>query len=374
MKRSKIKLEDITSIENCKLAIRKAAKNKRKQGKYRRDVQKVLKDVDLHAKLLSEFLTNTLVGISEFRQGSVAEIQEGVSKKLRLLCKPKYFPEQCAHWAIMLQIAPILEKSFYVYSCASIKGRGTHYAKNSVKHFLRDVKNTKYCAQLDIKGFYKHINKQILMQMLKNKFKDKRVVLLLSKVIYSYKGEGLPLGYYTSAHLANFYLTSYDKYLKETLKVKYVARYMDDVICYGSNKRILHKVVRDSSKYLQDKLLLFYKSNWQVYKMPYDNKKGKVTFQRATDFVGFRFYRYKTTIRKKIFLRICKLFRKLYKGKYTNRRAHAFYSYNGYIKHTDSQNVINKYVNKRININKLKEIIRNESRSKNTIDGKTVTI
>lgn len=363
MKRYKIKLEEITSIENCKKAILKASKGKQ----HRRDVKRILTNVDKYANELSKFIEDVLDGTKELEQGNVDTVIEGVSRKLRTLCKPRYYPEQRTHWAIMLQIAPLLEKSFYKYSCASIKGRGTHYAKYSVQHFLRDTKNTKYCLQVDVKGFYKHINKETLISMLSNKFKDKRVVNLLSKVIYAYKGDGLPLGYYTSAHLANFYLTGYDRYLKEVLKVKYMARYMDDVVIYGSNKRVLHKVKVLSEEYLKP-LSLFYKTNWQVYKMPYDNKKGKITSQRFTDFVGYKFYRYKTIIRKSIFLRMVRLFRKLTNGKYTSKRAHAFYSYNGYIQHTNSVNVTSNYINGKINLNKLKEIIRNESRNKNSVN------
>lgn len=63
-----------------------------------------------------------------------------------------------------------------------------------------------------------------------------------------------------------------------------------------------------------------------------------------------------------------RLFRKLTNGKYTSKRAHAFYSYNGYIRHTNSINVTSNYINGKINLNKLKKIIRNESRNKNSVN------
>ena len=37
-------------------------------------------------------------------------------------------------------------------------------------------------------------------------------------------------------------------------------------------------------------------------------------------------------------------------------------SYNGYLQHTDSENIRRKYINGKVKINKIKEIIRNESR------------
>ena len=54
--------------------------------------------------------------LEKVEQGNVDTVIEGVSRKLRTLCKPRYYPEQCTHWAIMLQIAPLLEKSFYPFT------------------------------------------------------------------------------------------------------------------------------------------------------------------------------------------------------------------------------------------------------------------
>lgn len=104
-----------------------------------------------------------------------------------------------------------ISERVYKYSCASIKGRGTHYARHKLECSFKDIKNTKYCLQLDIKSFYASIDKDVLVKLLSNKIKDKRVVNLLGKVIYSYSGSGLPLGYYTSSFLANFYLSPLDR-------------------------------------------------------------------------------------------------------------------------------------------------------------------
>lgn len=360
MNRAKISLEQVADIENCKRAILNASKKKRK----RKSVAWYVEHLDEAAERLREFILDPN---SEYHDGERGSTFEGTKGKQRDLAKPRFFPDHCAHWAIMQTAGEVLMKSYYEYSCASIKGRGTHYAKRSVERMLNDEKGTKYCLQVDVKSFYASIDKDILVEMLKRKFKDKRVVAVLAKIIYSYTGSGIPIGFYTSAPLANFYLTTNDRYVKETLRIKHLVRYMDDMVMYGSNKRQLHKCRIEMAKHLAERLGLRLKYNWQVYKMPYlKNKKERPKRSRehrATDFVGFKFFRYKTTIRKTIFLRLLRNIRSLQKGNYTPKNCQAFMSYNGYLKHTDSENIRRNYINGKIKISKIKEIISNESRN-----------
>lgn len=368
MKRSKIKLESIFNIDNCKLAIKNASRNKRK----RKSVAKYLENLDESARRLSEFLQNPAAVLHD---GERAIINEGTSKKRREICKPRFFPDHCAHWAVMQIVGPMLVKSYYPYSSASIRGRGTHYAKQAVEKCLKDTRGTKYCLQLDIKSFYASIDKNILITLLQRKFKDKRIIAILAKIIRSYTGAGLPIGYYTSAPLANFYLNGLDRFIKQTLQIKYMVRYMDDIVMYDSNKRKLHKARLCIEQYVAQRRKLKIKPNWQVYKMPYDNGRGKVTSQRATDFVGFKFYRYKTTIRKAIFLRMRRCFLKLSGREYTLRGARSFMSYNGWLRHTNSVNVKHKYIDGgKIIIKKLKELIRDASRNFNAGGGTAATV
>lgn len=200
MKRSKVKLEYIFNIENCKRAIINASRNKRK----RKSVAKYLENLDEAARRLSEFLQNPAAVLHD---GERAIINEGTSKKRREICKPRFFPDHCAHWAVMQIVGPMLVKSYYPYSSASIKGRGTHYAKRAVEKCLQDTRNTKYCLQIDIKSFYASIDKEILITLLQRKFKDKRIVAILAKIIRSYNGAGCLLAIIHLRRLQIFTLT-----------------------------------------------------------------------------------------------------------------------------------------------------------------------
>lgn len=255
MNRSKISVEQILALDNCKLAILHASKNKKK----RKVVQKVLSNIDEYAMKLQAFLADKDL---HFNDGIIAIINEGTHKKQRCLCKPPFYPDQCAHWAIMQVVSPVLISGFYKYTCASIKERGTHYAKRKIECSLKDIKNTKYCLQIDIKSFYASINKDILVKLLAKRIKDKRIINILSSVIYSYKGDGLPLGYYTSSFLANFYLSTLDRFIKEELHIKYYVRYMDDMVMYSGNKRILHRAKEAIEKFAKENLNLTLKHTW----------------------------------------------------------------------------------------------------------------
>ncbi|MBE5747978.1 MAG: hypothetical protein E7352_07395 [Clostridiales bacterium] len=80
MKRWKCTLEEICDIENCKLAIQKASRRK----KRRKNVAQILENIDEYARRLSEFLQQEK---PDFSSGERDVINEGTHKKRRELCK-----------------------------------------------------------------------------------------------------------------------------------------------------------------------------------------------------------------------------------------------------------------------------------------------
>lgn len=331
-------------MENCRKAIVRASRGKT----GRRKVAYILKHIGEYSERLLDFLKNP-----EFSPGVDGEIFDAMAGKRRVINKPRFFPDHCAHWAVMQVLEPHFVKTYYPYSCSSIRGRGTHYAKRALERFLKDGKNTKYCLQIDVRHFYHNIDKRRLVALLKRKIKDLRVVGMFRKIVFAYKGAGLPLGWYTSAYLANLYATPLDDYVKRDPGVRYMVRYMDDMVIYGPSKRRLHSLRRGLSSRLGD-MGLSMKGNWQVYRMPF-NGRG-----RATDFIGYVFHRTHTTIRGSIWIHIR---RALMRGRHCLSFARRFFSYYGYIRCTDSRNVYERYIKNRICIKRLKEVISNETRN-----------
>lgn len=178
--------EQMCSFENCKKAILKASVNK----KHRKEVVTICKNVDKYAQQLSDLLKSKQYIPNPYTE---KKIYDGANKKERIIYKPRFFPDQCIHWSLMLQIKDILKKGMYDYCCASVEGRGIHYGAKHIKKILvQDRKNTKYCLKLDIKKYYPSVNKEILKKKFRRVIKDYDVLDLIDKIIDSSEA-GLPI-------------------------------------------------------------------------------------------------------------------------------------------------------------------------------------
>lgn len=263
------------------------------------------------------------------------------SGKERHIQAPALFPDQLVHWCIMLVLQDIFLKGMDTWCCASVKGRGTLYAKNFIERTLdnsqgitgRDApeRKYKYCLKMDIRKFFENIDRRILIEKLESKVKDPKIIKICSDIIHSVPGKGLPLGYYTSQWFANFYLQSFDHYLREVLMPKYgvdfYIRYMDDMLILGSNKRKLMQLMAEISKYLNDNLKLELKNTTRVFSIA----------DCPIDYIGFKFSYGKTTLRKNILHRARNANETLYKGKFHIKELRSSMAYNGWIQNTDTK-------------------------------------
>jgi len=350
MKRYGYIYEKICNKENIRRAILRASKGKR----YRKDVQKILADMAKYIKQIQDMLINETYVPSDYR---IDTIREGIEKKERIIYKPNFYPDQVVQWAIMLELSPILSDSMYEFTCGSIPNRGVHYGKRYVEKWIKtDRKNTKYYLKLDISKFYPSVDIEILKNKIERKIKDKKLLNLIYAILDK-EEKGLPIGILVSQWFANFYLQDLDYYIKQNLKAVHYIRYMDDMIIFGRNKKELHKIRKTITEFLIiEKLSL--KSNWQLYKLD----------KEALDFMGFRFFRNKTILRKSIMLRITRKVKKVSKKHKLNfHDSCGVVSYLGWIKHSDSFWLFQKWIQPYLRIQILKEIIKNhmKERSKN---------
>lgn len=345
MKRIGYIYDKIYNIENIKTAIRKASLGKRTQ----RRVKLVLDNIDFYANEISILLQNKNYIPSPY---IIKNIKDGINKKERTIYKPKFYPDQIIHWALILQIEPILMRGMYHYNCGSIPKRGSSYGKKAIEKWIRnDIKHTKYCLKTDISKFYPSINNEILKKKFCRIIKDKNCLWLIDVIIDSVSG--LPIGNYTSQWFANFFLQDLDHFIKEDLGIRYYVRYIDDFVMLDSNKRKLHRARIKIEEYL-NKNDLHLKNNWQVFRVD----------SRPIDFLGFKFYRNKTTLRKRNALRIKRRIRKIYnKDKITIKDARSIVSYFGWIKNTDSYFYYNKNIKPYVSKLYIKDVIRNDGKT-----------
>lgn len=309
--------------------------NARKDKLFYREVQMVDADPEYYLGMIQEMLLNESYEVSEY---TVSIIND--KGKERELAKLPYFPDRIIQWAIMLQIEHIFMETFCAHTCASIKGRGISKAQDLLHEYLQDVEGTKYCLKVDVSKFYPSIDHEILKSLLQRKFKDKRLLNILFKIIDSAPGEkGVPIGSYLSQYLANFYLAYFDHYMKEELHLQYVVRYMDDIVVLLDSKEELHRVRKLMDDYLNSKLNIHLKDNWQVF--PVD--------ARGIDFIGFRSFHGYTLLRKrtckKFKQKMTKIERKQEKGQMINFSEFcSANSYNGWLDMCDGHRLWEKYV------------------------------
>lgn len=207
--------------------------------------------------------------------------------KEREIYRLPYFPDRVVHHAIMNITKDLWVSIFTADTFSCIEKRGIHMGVKRLKKALKDPE-TVYCLKLDIKKYYPSIDHDILKSIIRKKIKDNDLLWLLDEIIDS--APGVPIGNYLSQYFANLYLTYFDHYIKEVLKVKYYFRYADDMVILSDSKVHLHELYEQIKDYLKDNLKLTIKHNYQIFPIE----------KRGIDFLGYVFYHSHVLLRKSI--------------------------------------------------------------------------
>lgn len=321
----------VCNIENIKLAHKNARKGKVKTP----EVQAVDADVDKHCEAIRDMLLNKTFKTAKYNVFKIVE-----RGKEREICDLPYFPDRIVHWALLQIVEPMFMAHFIGQTYAALPGRGAHKALGKLHKYMTDRAGTQYCLKLDVTKFFPSIDREILKTQLRRLFKEPDLLWLLDDIADSYDN-GIPIGNFTSQYYGNYYLSAFDHWLKEELRVKYYLRYMDDLIILHESKEYLHDLRRKIEEYLQANLKLRLKSNWQVFP----------SYVRGVDFVGYRSFGDFTLLRKgtKKNLKAAtkRLRRKQERGEaLTVSDKCVLGSYNGILNHCDSYRLRQTTLNK----------------------------
>ena len=309
--------KNIYDMDNLRLAHHKARK-----GKYHYSEVKMVNNDEI--KFLSEL--RELLKDKEYETSKYEKFKIIDKGKEREIFKLPYYPDRICQWAIMLQIEKVFINNFIFDTYASIPNKGIHLATKRINKALQNKESTKYCLKMDVKKYFPNINHDILKSQLRRKFKDRELLWLLDEIIDS-NVNGIPIGNYLSQYFANFYLSGLDHYIKESLKIKYYFRYMDDMIIFSNSKRELFYIKGKIEEYLNNRLKLQLKENWQVFP----------TFIRGVDFLGYRHFGNYILLRKNISYNIKSKIRNINK-KFKLGDLNSLMSYHGWCKHCNSFN------------------------------------
>ena len=290
--------------------------------------------------------------------------------KHRTVYRPEIH-EQWLHHIIVQVLAPIIEATAYRFSCGSFPKRGAHFGKKVIEKWIRqDPKGTRNFSKIDIRHFYQSIRLDVLMRELAVRIKDRWFLYIIWLCLRDFK-KGIPLGFYISQWLANYLLEPLDRLITEKLGLKKTVRYMDDITTFHQNKKVLAAALVEIRKFLGRRFRLKLKHNYQVCKFWYQGKRK--TIGRALDFMGFVFYRGRTTIRKRIMIRATRLAARMHRAadagkKYFRRHVSAMLSYMGWFSCTDTYGCYLRRIKPNVEVRKLKRIISKIQRRQNCHD------
>ncbi len=313
MKRHGNLFDKFVSMDNLLVAY----KNARKGKTWQKQVQEI--EVD-KLNELQEMLLNKEYYVSEYKTRKIYGPKE---RDIYIL---PFYPDRIVHHALINILGPIYDKLFINESYACRKGKGQHRASIKCMQF---VKRNKYVLQCDISKFYPSINHDILMKIVKRKIKDKKLLLVIERIIRSFPGDkNVPIGNFTSQWFGNLYMNEVDMVVKHELHIKDYLRYCDDFLLFGDNKQELWQALERIKEKLKELDLRL--SKVRLYK----TKQG-------IDFVGYRHFPNKVLVRKATVKRMIKNIKKYKKMSLEQIRSSIASTY-GWLIHASSYNLINK--------------------------------
>lgn len=203
------------------------------------------------------------------------------------------FRDRIIHHLLISRIESILENEFINDSYSCRVGKGTDYGVNKCYEYMHEASNNFtedcYVVKCDLKAFFMTIDKQRLENKLfkfydeNYKYEDERELFFIKylthlivmnepqnncirkqtidhwdglpkdKSLFSCrKGFGIPIGNLTSQIFANFYLSDFDHYIKNTLNIKYYGRYVDDFFIICKTTKEATDIVNKCRKFLKE--------------------------------------------------------------------------------------------------------------------------
>jgi RNA-directed DNA polymerase len=268
MKRAGHLFERILERENLRFAFYRARKGKR----GRPDVEAFAANLEANLHGMALEVEAGSFPLGRYQQFTIHD------PKLRTITAP-CFSERVLHHAVTNVCEPYFERFLIDDSFACRSGKGRIAALQRALEFSGKYG---FAIKLDMRKYFQSISHDILVEKLRCRFKDRRLLELFRRIINSHgsiQGRGLPIGSLTSQHFANFYLGWFDRFVKETLRTRGYVRYMDDCVLWSTSKAHLLDCVDQSCAFLRTELDLEPKTDACI-----------AVVRHGLDFLGCRVY------------------------------------------------------------------------------------
>ena len=191
------------------------------------------------------------------------------------------FRDRVVHHLYFNYVHELFERTFIEDSYSCIKGKGTTYGIDRLKHHILSASDnytkTCYALKIDIKAYFININRPTLLSIILHKLQkfkkspknsnidfdfveyltreivltdptknaeiynvDAYVMYKKSKSVFFAKPDcGIPIGNLTSQLFSNIYLNEFDQFIKRVLKCKHYGRDVDDGYIIHQDKSFL---------------------------------------------------------------------------------------------------------------------------------------
>lgn len=314
---------------------------------------------------------------------------DGNSGKLREI-GVESIKQQIYNYVAVNALKELFERKIGRHQCASVPGRGQVYGKKAIERWMRKTPDkTRVAAKADVRHCYPSINTSKLIGFLRKQVKNDDLLYLVETLLQSYR-QGLSIGSYLSQWLCNYYLSFAYHYAEQklykirkkkngqTVRTRLITRqlfYMDDILLIGTRKADVKKAMQMLITFFKEELGLEIKPGWKLFQIDRIDKDGK-RHGDCIDMMGYKIYRDHTEVRRNIFLRARRTFRKAWKQIRKGMSialliAYRCISYYGWFKHSDSNyfkvkygiEQLMKYAKRRVNV---------ESKIRNRTAGSTL--
>lgn len=282
MKRIGQIFDELVSEENLLAAHYEAKRGKKKR---RRAIFSFEKDLAANIRSLHESLLAGTWRMHEYKR-----IERCEAGKRRIIFYDPCYADTVVQHAIGRTLGDRLIRTFIPDTYAGMKNRGIHRGVRRIRRHLDQYLDLEsiYVFKFDLRHYYESVDHDILKDAIRDKIKDRRAIDLCFHIIDSHP-TGLPIGNYISPMFANFLLSPYDHWAKETFGVRGYFRYLDDVVAIDTDKQKMRDFARATDEYMSRNVLTI-KPNSQIFPIE----------RYGIDFMGYVFRRHDIRLRKRV--------------------------------------------------------------------------
>ena len=216
-------------------------------------VQRFAADPLHYLSLIQERLRDRRFVFGPYRSFTVCE------KKFRQVIDAP-MKDRVVHWMLYRYLLPIWQPRFIHDTYGNLPGRGTHAAVRRLADFARRPGNI-WALQLDISKYFHSVPHELLKARVLRYIGDEDLRRLIVALVDSYRtdaryddlfapgsayrqtaAKGMPIGNLSSQLFANIFLSDFDHWIKQDLRVRHYIRYVDDLVILASSVNELREI------------------------------------------------------------------------------------------------------------------------------------